>query len=110
MVERQAEALDLVFSAVSDETRRAIVARLAQGEASVSELAEPFSMSLAAVSKHLRVLERAGLMTQRQEGRVRKCILVAEPLREADRWLGDYRRFWDTRLDALAEHFAKKGR
>ncbi len=98
-------ALDLVFGAVADPTRRAIVERLAAGEASVGELAEPFDMSLAAVSKHLRVLERAGLMTQRRRGRERRCRLVTAPLRQADEWLSDYRRFWEVRMDALADLF-----
>ena len=97
--------LDRVFAAVSDPTRRALLARLTAGEASVSELSEPHAMSLAAVSKHLHVLGRAGLMTQRQEGRIRYCRLVPAPLRRADVWLGDYRRFWEVRMDALVEHF-----
>jgi DNA-binding transcriptional ArsR family regulator len=106
MVESQ---LDGIFAAIADPTRRAIVARLADGEATVGELAEPFEVSLAAVSKHVHVLRQSGLLTQRREGRVRRCRLVAEPLREADDWLADYRRFWDRRLDALAAHFQRKG-
>jgi DNA-binding transcriptional ArsR family regulator len=98
-------ALDRVFGAMSDPTRRALLARLAEGEASVSELSEPHAMSLAAVSKHLHVLERAGLMTQRRSGRIRYCRLAPAPLRRADDWLSDYRRFWEVRMDALVEHF-----
>ena len=98
--------LDAVFSALSDPTRRAIVERLAGGEASVSDLAAPFDMSLVAVSKHLRVLERAGLLDHRKRGRVRYCRLSPAPLRSADDWLSRYRVFWHTRLDALAAHLA----
>jgi DNA-binding transcriptional ArsR family regulator len=104
MVESSA-TLDRVFAAVADPTRRALLARLAQGEASVGQLSEPHAMSLAAISKHLHVLERAGLMTQRREGRIRYCRLVAAPLRRADDWLADYRRFWEVRMDSLVEHF-----
>lgn len=109
MVDHSEEALDAVFAAVADPTRRALVARLSDGEATVGELAEPFSMSLAAVSKHLQVLGRAGLVQQRREGRRRQCQLVAAPLREADDWLADYRRFWERRLDGLVEQFMRKG-
>jgi DNA-binding transcriptional ArsR family regulator len=98
--------LDAVFSALADPTRRAIVARLAAGEASVSELAKPFSFSLPAVTKHLGVLERAGLLTHRRVGRVKHCKLVSAPLRVADDWLAFYRTFWDARLDAFAQHLA----
>ncbi len=94
--------LDRVFSALSDPTRRAIVARLAMGESSVTGLAEPFDMSLPAVSKHLRVLESAGLLTRDIEGRVHRCRLVAKPLSEAVVWLETYRRFWEQQFDALA--------
>lgn len=100
-----ADPLDAIFSALSDPTRRAIVVRLAEGEASVSELAEPFDVSLPAVTKHLAVLERAGLLEHHKQGRVRRCRLVAEPMRVADDWLGTYRVFWEQRLDSLAEHF-----
>jgi DNA-binding transcriptional ArsR family regulator len=78
--------------------------RLAEGEASVSELAEPFDVSLPAVTKHLAVLERAGLLEHRKEGRVRRCQLVAAPMRVADDWLSTYRVFWERRLDSLTEH------
>ncbi|HYY05529.1 MAG TPA: metalloregulator ArsR/SmtB family transcription factor [Candidatus Limnocylindria bacterium] len=106
MVKREERSLDAVFSALSDPTRRAIVARLATGEASVSDLAAPFDMSLVAVTKHLGVLERAGLLQHRKRGRVRYCRLAPAPLRTADDWLARYRVFWQTRLDSLAAHFA----
>jgi DNA-binding transcriptional ArsR family regulator len=104
MVNHSADTLDALFSALSDRTRREIVTRLADGEASVSELAEPFDVSLPAVTKHLRVLERAGLLEHHKQGRVRRCRLVAGPLRDADDWLGRYRRFWETRLESLSAH------
>lgn len=93
--------LDRTFSALADPTRRAILARLQQGPSSVSELAAPFSMSLAAVSKHVGVLERAGLLHREVCGRERRCHLRAAPLREAAAFTVDYRRFWEERLDAL---------
>ena len=104
MVQRE---LDAVFSALAHPTRRAIVDRLAEGETSVSDLAAPFDMSLVAVSKHLRVLERAGLLDHRKRGRVRYCRLSPGPLRSADDWLARYRAIWSTRFDALAEHLAR---
>lgn len=106
MVKRlsEASALDAVFSALADPTRRAIVVRLAEGEASVSELARPFDVSLPAVTKHLAVLERAGLLQHRRQGRVRHCRLVAAPMRVADEWLSSYRVFWERRLDSLSDH------
>jgi DNA-binding transcriptional ArsR family regulator len=102
--QRRGDPLDAVFSALADPTRRAIVVRLAQGEASVSELAEPFDVSLPAVTKHIAVLERAGLLEHHKRGRVRRCRLVAAPMRVADEWLRSYRVFWEQRLDSLAEH------
>ena len=104
MVNYSAPALDAVFSALADPTRRAILARLARGESSVSELAEPFDVSLPAILKHLRVLERAGLITHEKDGRVRRCRLDAKPLRRAVSWLEHYRAFWGVRLDALEHH------
>jgi DNA-binding transcriptional ArsR family regulator len=101
---RESEHLDAVFSALADPTRRAIVMRLAEGEASVSELARPFDVSLPAVTKHLGVLERAGLLEHHKRGRVRRCRLVAEPMRAADDFLSTYRVFWERRLDSLASH------
>lgn len=102
--------MDATFAALADPTRRAIVARMAQagGEGlRVTELAEPFmdAMSLPAVSKHLRVLERAGLLKQQRDGRVRRCTLEPEPLRQASEWVAFYRKFWTDRLDALADFF-----
>jgi DNA-binding transcriptional ArsR family regulator len=98
------DRLDAVFSALADPTRRAIVVRLAEGEASVSELAEPFDVSLPAVTKHLAVLERAGLLEHHKRGRVRHCRLVAAPMQVADDWLSSYRVFWENRLDSLTDH------
>ena len=96
--------LDLVFSALSDPTRRAILERLALGEASVTELAAPFEMSLPAISKHLRILEQAGLIARRREGRVHHMQLAAAPMKDAADWIGRYHRFWDDQLDHLAEY------
>ncbi len=96
--------LDLVFHALADRTRRALLARLAEGPAMVTELAEPFAMSLPAVSKHLKVLERARLVVRAVDGRVHRCSLAAEPLQEVERWLDHYRSFWEDRLHALARY------
>ena len=101
---RDPRAVDEVFSALSDPTRRAILARLRQGEASVSELAEPFEVSLPAIGKHVRVLERAGLLAHRKVGRERRCRMVGDRLALASDWLETYREFWSDRLDALARH------
>src|SRR5277367_4006056 len=95
------ERLDLTFAALADPTRRAILARLASGEISVTELAEPFAMSLPAISKHLKVLERAGLITRGREAQWRPCRLEAEPLKDAADWLEHYRVFWEQSLDRL---------
>lgn len=95
--------LDATFAALSDPTRRAILHRLSRGSAAVCELAKPFAVSLPAISKHLRVLERAGLLEQQREGRVRRCNLKPHALREAGEWIAHYRRFWEQQLDALAE-------
>ena len=94
-------SLNVTFGALSDPTRRAIVERLARGDASVGELAEPFDMSLPAVSKHLTVLERAGLVERVKEGRTRRCRLIDEPMREALAWIAGYGRFWEGQLDSL---------
>ncbi len=96
--------LDAAFAALADPARRAIVARLSRGPATVGELAEPFDFSPPAMSKHLRVLERAGLLRQRREGRFRHCELRPSPLEEAERWLESYRRFWSAKLDDLAAY------
>ena len=96
--------LDATFAALADPTRRAILARLAQGEATVLELAQPFAMTQPAISKHLKVLERAGLISRGRDAQRRPSRLEARPLGEAHKWLGDYRRFWEhafKRLDAL---------
>lgn len=98
------DTLSTTFGALADPTRRAILARLATGEASVTELAEPFAMSLPAVSKHLKVLERAGLISRGREAQWRPCRLAPQPLKDATDWLEEFRRFWDESLDRLAEH------
>jgi DNA-binding transcriptional ArsR family regulator len=105
MVKHQADSLDDVLGAISDPTRRLIVARLAEGRASMSELAEPLPMSLPAVMKHVGVLERAGLVAHRKEGRTRFCELRPEPLAAVDGWLDRYREFWEGQLDSLVKHF-----
>jgi DNA-binding transcriptional ArsR family regulator len=96
--------LSATFAALADPTRRAILARLVSGEASVSELAEPFEMSLPAVSKHLKVLERAGLITRGRAAQWRPCRLEAAPLKDAADWLEEYRRFWEESFDRLEEY------
>ena len=96
--------LDAVFHALGDRTRRALLARLAHGPAMVTELAEPFRMSLPAVSRHIRVLEKARLVARSVEGRVHRCSLRAEPLQGAQQWLNHYRHFWEGTLDSLASY------
>jgi DNA-binding transcriptional ArsR family regulator len=100
-------ALDAVFASLADPTRRAIVDRLGQGEATISQLADPFSMSLQAVSKHLAVLEQAGLIAVEKRGRSRHTRLQPQPLAAASAWLERYREFWEGRLDALADYLEK---
>ncbi|MEN8180173.1 MAG: metalloregulator ArsR/SmtB family transcription factor [Pseudomonadota bacterium] len=102
MVKYSPGRLDSIFNALSDNTRRSILARLASGDALVTELAAPFSISLPAISKHLRVLEKAGLIRRDKDGRVRHCHLQAAPLQEAADWIEYYRQFWESRLDSLA--------
>jgi DNA-binding transcriptional ArsR family regulator len=104
MVKYKADALDRTFAALSDPTRRAILARLAQGDASVSELAAPFAMSLPAISKHLRVLEQAGLVERTKDGRVHRLRLVVQPLHQVAAWIAYYQQFWDQQLAALADY------
>ncbi|HEY2108315.1 MAG TPA: metalloregulator ArsR/SmtB family transcription factor, partial [Candidatus Acidoferrales bacterium] len=104
MVYYQPSALDNTFAALSDATRRGILARLAQGEASISDLAAPYEMSLPAVSKHLRVLERAKLVERRKDGRVHRCRLAAEPMKGAAEWIARYRQFWERQFDSLAQY------
>src|SRR5258707_12562780 len=96
--------LDTTFAALADPTRRAILARLSSGEASVKELAEPFDMTLPAVTKHLKVLQRAGLITQGRRAQWRPCRLEAQPLREVADWVEQYRRFWDESFDRLDQY------
>ena len=98
------EFLDRAFAALADPTRRAILARLAVGEAAVTELAEPFQMSLPAVSKHLKVLERAGLIARGREAQWRPCRLEGEPLRDVAEWMEPYRRFWDESFERLDDY------
>src|SRR5215469_786371 len=97
----QTDALSATFAALADPTRRAILARLATGEASVQELAEPFDISLPAVSKHLKVLEHAGLITRGREAQWRPCKIEAGALRDVDEWLERYRKLWEERFDRL---------
>jgi DNA-binding transcriptional ArsR family regulator len=98
-----ADRLSATFAALADPTRRAILARLAQGEASVTELAKPFDLSLPGVSKHLKVLQRAGLVTQSRNAQWRPCRLEGTRLKEASEWVGEYRRFWDESFQRLDE-------
>jgi DNA-binding transcriptional ArsR family regulator len=98
------DGLNATFGALADPTRRAILARLAVGEASVTELAEPFAMSLPAVSRHLKVLQRAGLIVRGRAAQWRPCRLAPEPLKDANDWLEEFRQFWDESFDRLAEH------
>lgn len=100
----QTARLDATFFALSDPTRRAILARLATGEVSVMDLAEPFAMSQPAISKHLKVLEGAGLISRSRDAQRRPCRLAAGPLKEATDWLGEYRRFWEESFDRLEEY------
>ncbi|HEV2521375.1 MAG TPA: metalloregulator ArsR/SmtB family transcription factor [Candidatus Acidoferrales bacterium] len=99
--------LDAVFQALADPTRRALVAALGHGPASVSDLARPHRMSLPAVMKHLRVLQNAGLVTQRKFGRTRRCRLAARPLQKAEAWISQYRAFWESHFDALDRYLAQ---
>ncbi|MGH2907114.1 MAG: ArsR/SmtB family transcription factor [Solirubrobacterales bacterium] len=100
----ESQILDRAFAALSDPTRREIVMRLAEGEATVTELAKPFAISLPAVSKHIRVLERAGLIEQRRQAQRRPCRIVPNRLREVTEWLEQYSALWDARLDRLTAH------
>jgi DNA-binding transcriptional ArsR family regulator len=107
----QAERLDTVFAALADPTRRAIIARLARGEASVMELAQPFAMSQPAISKHIKVLERAGLVSRGRDAQRRPCRLEAAPLRDVTKWLERYRDLWESRfqrLDSLLDELKEK--
>lgn len=101
------DQLSVTLSALADPTRRSILARLATGEATVKALAEPYDMSLAAVSKHLKVLEAAGLISRGRDAQYRPCRLEAAPLRDVDGWLENYRRFWEESLDQLEGYLAE---
>jgi len=98
------DQISSTFSALADPTRRAILARLALGETSVTELASPFEMSMPAISRHLKVLEKAGLIARGREAQWRPCKLKAEPMKQAADWLDEYRRFWDESFDRLGEY------
>jgi DNA-binding transcriptional ArsR family regulator len=102
----RADPLSATFAALADPTRRAILARLSRGEMSVSDLARPFKISGPAVSKHLKVLERAGLITRGRVAQRRPCRLAPEALRSIDDWLADYRQLWETRLDRLEDYLS----
>src|SRR5437764_11717775 len=105
------DQLSTTFAALADPTRRAILARLSQGEASVTELAKPFDLSLPGISKHLKVLQRAGLITQSRNAQWRPCRLEPARLKEASEWVGEYQRFWDEsfeRLDAVLQEMMKE--
>lgn len=107
------DTLSQTLSALADPTRRAILARLSQGEATVSELAEPFDISLPAISRHLKVLEAAGLISRGREAQWRPCHLEAEPLKQVDAWIGRYRHFWEgsfDRMDAYLQQIQQKSR
>jgi DNA-binding transcriptional ArsR family regulator len=100
-------ALDSTFGALADPTRRALLATLMLGQASITELAKPHSMSLPAVMKHLRVLEQAGLVSQKKIGRTRRCQLAAKPLKDAEAWLSQYRIFWEGTFDSLERYLSQ---
>ena len=101
---RRDDRLDLTFAALANSTRRAILARLANGEATVNELAEPFNLSLPAISKHIKVLERAGLITQGQKAQYRPCTIDVTPLEEISRWTEQYRHIWEASFDRMDDY------
>jgi DNA-binding transcriptional ArsR family regulator len=101
------DQLSVTFAALADPTRRAILARLSQGEASVTELAKPFDLSLPGISKHLKVLQRSGLITQSRNAQWRPCRLEGARLKEAADWVGEYRRFWDESFERLDDYLAE---
>ncbi|HLQ39115.1 MAG TPA: metalloregulator ArsR/SmtB family transcription factor [Planctomycetota bacterium] len=105
MVNRS-QMLDGVFAALADRTRRSMVARLARGPATIGELGEPFAMTKPAVTKHVKVLERAGLLTRDIQGRIHRCAIDPRPLSQAQRWVTEVRAFWEQRLDDLADYLA----
>ena len=102
--ETKPDRLSLTFAALADPTRRRILSSLSSGEACVTELAEPFSMTLPAITKHLKVLEKAGLITRRRDAQWRRCQLCADPLKDADEWIQRYRRFWEESFDRLDDY------
>ena len=102
------ERLDAVFHALGDRTRRALLARLAKAPAMITQLAQPFAMSLPAVSRHIRVLEEAGLIVRSDDGRVHRCSFEAAPLKSVEGWLRHYRRFWEGNLDSLARYVEQR--
>ena len=108
MVNYQNDALSQTFQALADPTRRAILARLASGESSIGELAGPFRMSLPAVSKHVKVLENAGLLRREKDGRVHRCRLEPGPMKEVSDWIDHYRRFWEGQFAALADYLERQ--
>ena len=110
MVKYSPSTLDRTFAALADPTRRRILAHLARGDRCVTHLAKPHDMSLPAVSKHLRVLEKAGLLRRRRYGRVHEMQLEARPLKQAAQWVEEYRKFWQGSLDRLAEYLEKQNR
>jgi DNA-binding transcriptional ArsR family regulator len=103
-MQTEADSLSIIFAALADPTRRAILARLASGEATVTELAAPFDLSLPAISKHLKVLQRAGLIEQGRQAQWRPCRLTPEPLRDIADWIGQYKRHWEQSFDRLDEY------
>lgn len=108
MVKYKDQDLNNIFHALADTTRRGILARLANGDVVVTELAKPFDMSLPAISKHLGVLERAGLVTRHKDGRIRRCQLNPAPLESASNWITFYNQFWNTQFDSLESYLEKK--
>ena len=108
MVKHRAGSLDAVFAALADPIRRGILERLAQGETTVGELAAPYQVSAPAISRHLRVLESAGLMERTKRGRIHRCRLRTEPMNEAERWLAEHAAFWEQRLDRLGEYLEQE--
>ena len=101
------DKLNQAFAALANSTRRAILARLAEGEATVNELAEPFNMSLPAISKHIKVLERAGLVTQGQKAQYRPCTIDVRPLKEISKWTEQYRHIWETSFDRMDDYISQ---
>jgi DNA-binding transcriptional ArsR family regulator len=105
---KYSDSLDTTFGALADPTRRAILATLMLGQASITELAKPHCMSLPAVMKHVRVLEQAGLVTQKKSGRTRHCQLAAEPLKDAEQWINQYRVFWQNQFASLDRYLSQE--